>query len=551
MSASSQRLILAALLASALIVFFVDLGGASIWDANEAFYVETPREMMERGDYVFPTFNYEPRVNKPVLSYWIVAGFYKAFGISVWSERLAIALGGAGLVAIAFVLGFAAMARRDAAWLAALWAAAGLAIAPRVLMFSRRIFIDIYISLFAAAVLMFFALAERFPERRRLFLALMYVAAGLGVLTKGPVAIALPVLAFGLYLVAHRELRRLRELMLPTGALIVLAIVVPWYAALYQRTGWTDIISFLIGENLERFTEGVGAPQDNRGIWFYIPVVFTDSFPWSLFLIPALIAMWRGRRTEADGAARVRSLLVCWILAFVGFFSFSASKQDLYIFPIVPAIAALGAWAVTRGVPGIRWTTAIVGALFAAAGGLVFFLFRSAGAVYALGGVTPIAVCAIVGGVLVLVAALVRKTTVALLTMVAATVVLNWIFVLVVLPSFEKYKPSPELSAMLLERSGPDDVIIHYGVDLPSMVFYMRRHIDVIYDQDRFLEAMRTPRRVFALLWAKDYETLDPHLPEPTCVVHRTPLFNIKARAVIKREPLPEILVITNRCAVP
>ena len=39
--------------------------------------------MIERGDYITPTFNYEPRFNKPVLSYWIVAGFYKLFGVSV------------------------------------------------------------------------------------------------------------------------------------------------------------------------------------------------------------------------------------------------------------------------------------------------------------------------------------------------------------------------------------------------------------------------------------------------------------------------------------
>ena len=57
---------------------------------------------------------------------------------------------------------------------------------PRLLMFARRIFIDIYISMFMALTLLFFALSERYPARRRLFLVLMYVCVGLGVLTKGP-----------------------------------------------------------------------------------------------------------------------------------------------------------------------------------------------------------------------------------------------------------------------------------------------------------------------------------------------------------------------------
>ena len=85
-------------------LYFVDLGGSAIWDANEAFYVETPREMIERGDYISPTFNYEPRFNKPVLSYWIVAGFYKVFGVSVAVQRLPIALGALVLILTAFVL---------------------------------------------------------------------------------------------------------------------------------------------------------------------------------------------------------------------------------------------------------------------------------------------------------------------------------------------------------------------------------------------------------------------------------------------------------------
>ena len=78
-----RRYALPVLLFLAICPYFVDLAGSSIWDANEAFYVETPREMMERGDYINPTFNYEPRINKPVLSYWIVAGFYHFFGVSV------------------------------------------------------------------------------------------------------------------------------------------------------------------------------------------------------------------------------------------------------------------------------------------------------------------------------------------------------------------------------------------------------------------------------------------------------------------------------------
>ena len=53
---------------------------------------------------------------------------------------------------------------------AGLWAAVGLAAAPRLVMFARRIFIDIWITAFMSLTLTCFALSERYPERRRLFL---------------------------------------------------------------------------------------------------------------------------------------------------------------------------------------------------------------------------------------------------------------------------------------------------------------------------------------------------------------------------------------------
>ena len=44
------RNILRALLLASAVLLFVDLGASSIWDANEAFYVETPRQMVVTGD---------------------------------------------------------------------------------------------------------------------------------------------------------------------------------------------------------------------------------------------------------------------------------------------------------------------------------------------------------------------------------------------------------------------------------------------------------------------------------------------------------------------
>jgi 4-amino-4-deoxy-L-arabinose transferase-like glycosyltransferase len=551
-----RRLLPALLLVLAVCPYFIDLGGSSIWDANEAFYVETPREMIERGDYVNPTFNYEPRLNKPVLSYWIVAGFFNLFWVSPGVQRFPIALGGVALVAIAFLLARAAAppARSiDAGW----WAALGLAISPRLLMFARRIFIDIYISLFMALTLLFFALSERYPTRRRLFLILMYASVGLGVLTKGPIALLLPGLAFAVYLAAHRELGRIRTMMIPAGALIVLAIVVPWYAALYRQSGWEPIVSFLLGENVARYVEGVGVGAD-RPFWWYVPVVFSDSFPWSFLLIPAAVAWVRERRTKppADAPCRVRTLLWIWIAVIVGFFSLSAGKQDLYIYPIVPAVVALGGVIIARaldpsdaGAPNIRVAIALVGVLLAIMGAGFLVLFYSSYAIYVLSASAGVGAIGIAGGLAAVAFALGRRPRAALVSLVAALVAVNWLFVLRVLPSFEAYKPAPGLAVVLEQRALPDDLIVTYNVALPSLVYYLRRHIDVFYDHGPVLELLETKRPLYLMLTRDDYERIiKPATTVRLCRVASRPTFDVKLRNVLSRQRMPEVWLMTNRC---
>jgi 4-amino-4-deoxy-L-arabinose transferase-like glycosyltransferase len=559
MFATTRRLMLALLLAAAICPYFIDLDSSSIWDANEAFYVETPREMMERGDYISPTFNYEPRFNKPVLSYWIVAAFYHLFGVSVAVQRFPIAIGAVILILVTLLLAREAELipgrARPGASDAQLWAALLLATAPRLLMFARRIFIDIYISMFMAATLLFFALSERRPDRRRVFLSLMYVSVGLGVLTKGPVAALLPGLVFVVYLAVHRELHRARSMMLPAGLVLVLVIVVPYYVAQYQRHGWTYIVSFFVGENLGRYTEGFGV-EPARRIWFYLPVLFSDSFPASLFLLPAAVLWLRDRRTlsHSDPSFRIRTLLWLWIVMIIGFFSLSAAKQDLYIFPIVPAVAALAGGAIGRGLSGdtawplsLRPIACAAGVLLVLIGAGLLHLFHTAGAVYSLGGAMAIGVTGILGGTLSFGLAVRRALRLALIAVVSTTVLLNWIFILRTLPSFEAYKPVPAFAEVIHERLRPGDVVATFNVALPSMVFYLRRHVEELGRPSQLFDVLSS-RRAYVTLSSADYEALRDEAPAATCVLDRRPTFDVKLKNIISREPLPELVLVTNHC---
>ena len=551
-SLTRTQWVLILILAFAAAPYVIRLGASSLWDSNEAFYAETPREMVESQDYINPTFNFRPRLNKPPLSYWIVVPFYKFLGISETAERLAVVFGALIMIATAYGLGRLAFSAE-----AGLLAAIGLAAAPRFLMFSRRIMIDVYLAMFTALALLMFILAERKPDQRRLFLILMYVFIGLGVITKGPVAFALPAGALIVYLAVYRQLNSLRNLMLPAGLIIVAAIVLPWYLAIYYQHGWTHIESFILKDNLSRYTQQVWGPR--RGLFFYIPVMIGDFFPWSLFLIPGLIYAARrvwARKPEISLQTRPAVLLAIWIAVTVVFFSLSKSKEDLYILPIYPAAAALagGTLASSVGIGRsaqkslIRWATLILGISVAAAGAVILYVFGNGIQPYGLAGASPIGSAALLGGLFGAGAAVLNRTGLAVLSTALTLSACNWVFVLFTLPDFERFKPVRSACEVIASYQLPPDAMVgYYKTAYPSMVFYLRRPIFEYYEQREIEGAFLSGKEIFCMMTAVEYEAIKGRLPAETRVLASYPIFQVKLKSILERAEPPRVVLISNR----
>jgi 4-amino-4-deoxy-L-arabinose transferase-like glycosyltransferase len=538
--------------------YFMRLGASSLWDSNEAFYAETPREMLESGDYLNPHFNYQPRFNKPPLCYWVVAGFYKVFGVSEAVERLAIALGAAVLIATA-----CALARLAYSTPAGLLAAAGIAASPRFLMFSRRIMIDIYIAMFMSLALLFFALAMSRPGRRKKWLTLMYVSVGLGIMTKGPVAALLPAIAFAVFLLVTRQLAFLRRMMLPIGILIVAAIVLPWYAAVYSTHGWGYIQSFLVGDNISRYAGQPWGPS--RGIFFYLPVLLGDLFPWSLLLAPAvwLAVKTRPGKSEAlassapSGARESLPLLfTIWIGVIVLFFSFSRSKEDLYILPAYAAGAALTG-GLLDNFKGLRLprlfhfvtasSLAVISMVLVVAGSAVILMFARVESPYLLHGAVLIGCAGITGGLATGASLALRKRGVALAVSLASLALANWAFALRTLPDFERYKPVVSLCDRI-QRMGKQDALVgYYRYASPSMTFYLRRQIFELYRPEDLSRLLSGEKTVLCVISETEYLAVRDALPVQTYVLASHPVFQVKLRGILDRVLPPQVLLISNR----
>lgn len=533
------------LLLAALPVYVLFLGANTIWDANEAFYVDTPRTMVETGDYLTPYFNGLERLNKPVLSYWIVAGLYNLFGVSVAVERVGIAIGAMGIIGSAFLLGLALRST-----LTGLLAALIVATAPRMVMFSRRIFIDIWITCFMAVTLACFAMAERHPEHRRKWLLALYVAMGLGVLTKGPVAIAFPVLTCAIWMTLERRWADVGRLMLVPGALIVVAIVVPWYAGLYHVHGWDPIVQFFVGENFGRYTGDMAS--EGRGVLFYLPVLFGDLFPWAPLLLVPILHAWRPAATgEPVIDASIRRLIWVWIVSTAAVFSMSQSKQDLYIFPVMPAVAALVAHAlVSHFADPHRWLGRLLGVvalLTMLSGAAAYWLFGSG--YYQLSGVDAVAIVCLVGGGATLWRLVRDHRRRAVFTLAATFIVFNYLFVVRVLPSTERLKPSVPLAAEIRQRAGADGHVGAYHLLFPSLVHYLRRPIEEIAGVEQAQAFFAPDRSAWVIMSHESYRELSAVIPG-LCVVDRRPLFEAKLSDLLSRRPPPDVLLVSNRCGL-
>ncbi len=525
-------------------MLFLALGANSIWDANEAFYVETPRQMVVTGDYLNPSFNALPRFNKPVLSYWIVAGAYRAFGVSVTVERAAMAVGALGILLGAFLIGRALRSTTTGALAALL-----LVTAPRFVFFARRIFIDIYLALFMTLALACFVLAERHPEHRRRYLLLMYVALGLGVLTKGPIALVIPAIAGVAWLATERRLSDLRRLLLPAGAAIVVAIALPWYAAIYARHGWEYIRFFFIDENLGRYATSLTIEHDPT---FFLYALFGDILlPWAPLVVIPIARAWR-RRQPPDPSGAIRRLLWWWVATTVILFSFSASKEDLYILPAIPAAAVLvadllvasGYGASHRGVRGVLTGIAVLCAVLA---GLIGVFFTTGP--YRLAGASMLAAVLAVAGVLAFAQLWRRSFASAVMTMAAGFIAFNYLFVLWALPDVERLKPVPPLARVLTERASPAAAVGSFHVELPSFVYYTGRPVERMGDLDQ--AAAFFAGHADAWMLAGEGEWADLHARVPAaCVAARHPQFLAKGGDILRGQPPPDVLLLTNQPGV-
>ena len=134
-----------------LFTFFILLGSRSLNEPDEGRYSEIAREMIETGDWLVPHLWYLPHLDKPPMTYWLVAASMKMFGQNEWAARLPVALAGISGVWAVFLLGCSLGGRRAGFWSAVILQSSLLYFAM-----ARMLTPDILVTQFVAWAMYFF-----------------------------------------------------------------------------------------------------------------------------------------------------------------------------------------------------------------------------------------------------------------------------------------------------------------------------------------------------------------------------------------------------------
>jgi len=347
---SIQPLTLLVLLALAAVLFFVGLGSLGLTDRDEGRNAEAGREMFETGNYVSPTFNYEPRFAKPVFVYWLMTLSYHAFGVNEFAARFPSALFGLGLILLQYL--FLTRCRGP---VIGLFGAAMLLLNLEIIELSRMALTDSVLIFFTTLSLYGFWLGLHGEGRERHCIWFWYIGMALATLTKGPIGFLIPLMAAGLYLWLTRSwsLFRRRGQLVP-GLLLFLALALPWYLIMLNLHGQRYTASAQ-GDTVGRF---FGTMEGHGGtLLFYLPVFLLGFFPWSGFLPFAWYQAYRSWREARQAGALTAApsedsplsspaldwFAAVWVLSGLVFFSLSSTRLPHYIGPLFPAAAILTA----------------------------------------------------------------------------------------------------------------------------------------------------------------------------------------------------------------
>jgi len=300
------------------LLFLPFLGHVHLFDWDEINFAECAREMIVSKDYLRAQIDFMPFWEKPPVFIWMQVLSMKLFGVGDYAARFPNAVMGVLTLITLFYVGKKVMNEKMATWWVVLYAATWL---PHF--YFKSGIIDptfnffIFLSFFQVHLLRYDSDKLRHAVLAGLFL-------GMAVLTKGPVALLVGILAFGVYIIVNKGLWGYKWKHILVIALCALVPVALWlgiavgtYGGAYGKWFVTEFLTYQV--RLFRTEDA-----DHGGPFFYhFIVLLIGCFPASIFLFQYS----RKRITDNEPARDFTKWM--WILFWVVLILFSIVKTKI------------------------------------------------------------------------------------------------------------------------------------------------------------------------------------------------------------------------------
>ena len=316
---------------------------------DETRYVGVAWEMWLRGDFLVPFKNGEPYSHKPPLMMWMFQAGWAVFGVNAWWPRLVSPLFSAGAIWLTYKLATRLWPQRDG-----LGGRAAMVLVSCLVwaISSTWVMFDVMLAFFVLVGV--HGLLSAAEGKRLRGFALLGLAIGLGVLTKGPVILLhlLPVAVLAPWW--HPGLRW------PSwygGVFVAIlygaAIAFLWAIPAGMAGGDEYQKAIFWGQTANRMVESFA---HQRPIWWYLALMPVLLFPW--FVWPTL---WRAlTQYIRHGLDQGGRFCLAWSVPVLVAFSFISGKQLHYLMPLFPAFALLVARVVAGGRRGEKRGSGLV-----------------------------------------------------------------------------------------------------------------------------------------------------------------------------------------------
>lgn len=324
------------------VAFVATVPFRGLFEPDESRYALVAQGMLEEGHWLVPHLEGRPYTHKPPLYLWMLAAL-KGLGLP-WTAAGVLPSFAA---ALALLLFFPRFGRRlglemEESYLASAALAACPLFATMALAARMDMLLALAFSVALAAAWVLLSAETDAPAWRWVF----WVAVGAGVMSKGPVMLALLALTLALFAVGNPLRFPFRRLFAGWTWTAALALVLAWFlpAAVSQGSAWVEEI--LIRQSAGRMVQSFAHKEP---FYFHLVTWPVTGFPLSLLALVASLACWRPRQEPA-----VRYLSSAF-LAILLFFSAISGKLVVYLLPLVPVAALLGVRALRFKARWVSW----------------------------------------------------------------------------------------------------------------------------------------------------------------------------------------------------